>query len=199
MKDLNTSLFLLINAGSKPPTPIFQCTAFLAEWLFYGVPLLLLAMWLWGSRPLRKASFVALLAIFLGLLCNQVINAFWPQPRPFMITVGHTYLAHRPESSFPSDHSTLFFAFAVSLWLSGRRMAGVSIFLLGALVGSSRLYLGLHFPFDVFGALLVGGISALAVVELWKKRGAGDLIFGGSERVYRRVFVLPITKGWVRE
>jgi undecaprenyl-diphosphatase len=43
----------------------------------------------------------------LFLLINQVIILLWQHPRPFVIGLGHTYLAHAADSSFPSDHLTL--------------------------------------------------------------------------------------------
>lgn len=198
MESLNTSLFLLVNAGPQPPPTLLRCAVFLAEWLLYGVPMLLTLMWLRGTPRRRKESFFALLAICLALLCGQLLNALWPQPRPFMLGLGHTYLAHRPESAFPSDHATLCFALAASLWLGGQRLAGLGAFLVGVLIGWARVYLGVHFPLDVLGALPVGVFGALVVSSGWFRRSVGDPLFGLAQRVYQRLFDWPRRRGWVR-
>lgn len=198
MQDLNASLFLWLNAGPHPPAALLTGAGLIAQWLSLSVPLLLTAMWLWGSPDRRRAAFLALLSVGLGLLFGQVLTALWPQPRPFVVGLGHTHLVHQPDPGFPSDHAIVFFAFAASLRLSAHRGLALAVFLGGVLIGWARVYLGVHFPFDILGAILVGGLSAFAVSALWAKLGAGDLLFGGLERIYRRVFALPITKGWVR-
>jgi len=46
------------------------------------------------------------------------------------------------------------FTLAVALMLASLRKLGVLMLLLGTLVGWARVYLGVHFPFDIVGSLL---------------------------------------------
>jgi undecaprenyl-diphosphatase len=65
--------------------------------------------------------------------------------------------------SFPSGHaaSTFGAAFAVSrMWPSGRALWWI----IAVLIGYSRIYLGHHYPLDVFGGALVGIGTALWVL-----------------------------------
>lgn len=100
-------------------------------------------------------------AVPLALAMNYLIGLAFPHPRPFMIGLGHTLLAHRPESSFPSDHASLMWtvAFGMLVW-SRARWAGTLAIVLAALTSWARVFLGVHFPFDILGSI---GVAILAV------------------------------------
>jgi len=155
LETLNQHFFLWLNA--TPQTPAFAMTlaTLLAEWLIYLLPVLLLAMWSLGNSTTRQTALKALLTALLALGLAQVIGYLWPHPRPFMLELGHTWLAHAPEASFPSDHATLCFSIGIALLLSRWFWTGFATVLLGLLVGGARVYLGVHFPLDVAGALLL--------------------------------------------
>ncbi len=105
-----------------------------------------------------------------------------------MLGLGQNFLAHAPESSFPSDHATVMFTLAVALMLTSLRKLGVLILLLGALVGWARIYLGVHFPFDIAGSLLVSLISAWLAPQLLSWRHLDERLLDVLERLYQRVF-----------
>ena len=59
--------------------------------------------------------------------------------------------------SFPSGHTTLAFATATSLTLEYKKWyVAVPAYLWASSVGYSRLYLGMHYPSDVFAGALIG-------------------------------------------
>lgn len=63
--------------------------------------------------------------------------------------------------AFPSGHTTTAFAMFFLLTILVRRKAyGILFFLIAFLVGYSRIYLGQHFPEDVFYGSLIGVFSA---------------------------------------
>lgn len=192
METLNQSLFLLINASAHPPALLLQLATFLAQWLIDGIPLLLIWLWLRGGRTERSAAIAATLSVLFALGCGQVITMLWPHPRPFMIGLGHTFLAHKPESSFPSDHATVFFTLGVGLMLGSLRKAGALVLLLGVLVGWARVYLGVHFPFDIAGALLVAVPSAWLVARALRWRQFGERLLDVLEWLYHRLYPADI-------
>ena len=198
MEALNRTVFLMINAGAPPAPEMLLFATFLAEWLIGGAPLLLAGLWLWGTRANRAAVFVATITVAFSLACNQLVGALWPHPRPFMIGLGNTFLAHRPEASFPSDHATMFFSLGLCLMQTSLPKAGGIVILLGTFVGWSRIYLGVHFPLDIIGSMLVAIPSTWLVLFLFARWRVGEWPLDLLESLYRRVFALPITKGWVR-
>lgn len=159
MLALNTHLFLLLNAPADPSGFAVAFAEFTAAWLIVGVPALLVALWIWGA-PARRAGLVSTaIAAALALGTNQLIGLLWYEPRPFMIGLGHTLVAHAPDNSFPSDHAT--FMLAIGLGLVATRGApewGKAVSVLGLLVAWARLYLGLHFPIDMLTSTLIGSL-----------------------------------------
>ncbi|EOG4239629.1 phosphatase PAP2 family protein [Salmonella enterica subsp. enterica serovar Newport] len=118
----------------------------------------------------------------MGFICTTL----WFHPRPFMVPLGHTWIYHAPETSFPSDHATLFFSAGLSLLLSGARVSGGLILLLSLFVAWSRVFLGVHFPLDMAGAALVAVLACLLVRPLW--RHLGEPLTSFCESISSRLF-----------
>ena len=68
--------------------------------------------------------------------------------------------------SFPSGHSCAAFAAATVCWKMLPRPYGGSILLLAALMAFSRLYVGVHYPSDVLGGILIGTAAGFAAMKL---------------------------------
>lgn len=85
----------------------------------------------------------------------------YPEPRP---------LVHLPHSgSFPSGHSTAAFACAAVIAWRAPRFAFPAFLLAGA-IAWSRVYVGVHWPLDVFGGAALGLLVATALLMLAEVR-----------------------------
>lgn len=125
------------------------------------------AVYLWHRRQLPA---LVSLVISLGgsLLINTVLKAIFARPRPQVfppITVENTF-------SFPSGHTMAAVAFygllAVFLWEWGHRTIAMLTAGWVPVVAVTRVYLGVHYPSDVLGALAVGFIWL--IVMAWAHR-----------------------------
>lgn len=82
-----------------------------------------------------------------------------------MLGLGRQLLSHAAETSFPSDHVTLILSFGVGLLLTRQlRRVAPGIVTLGFLTAWSRVYLGVHFPIDMLGSLVVAFVAALGAI-----------------------------------
>jgi undecaprenyl-diphosphatase len=197
MEAYNRALFLLINAPAHPGSVMLAVATACAEYLIWSIPLFIAVAWLRGSESTRKALIEATAAGLIGLLINQVIGLAWQHPRPFMIGLGHTLLVHAPDSSFPSDHGTLIWAVAFSLCLyAGLRRAGLAFAAVGLVVAWARVYLGVHFPFDMAGAAMVALVGALLARQLHHVYMA--IAYLAATLVHRVCFARLIRRGWIR-
>jgi len=195
MEVLNRTLFLKINAGADTPPWFIDAVIVIADDLIYLIPVLLAGMWLWGKRESRIAAVRAFLTAILGLGLNVVAGMLWPHPRPFAIGLGKAWALHVADSSFPSDHVTIFTAIGLSLVLDRVRLPGWVTLAAGIGVGWARVFLGLHFPFDIMGALGVACMAYALLMLPW--RLAGEYLIRLTENSYRKLMAWPISRGWV--
>ena len=198
MESLNQSLFMLLNAGAHPSLWTIFVANFLADVAIGLIPSILLLGWLRGTGSTRKVMLEALASGILAIVFNQLIDLVWQHPRPFMIGLGHIYLAHAADSSFPSDHLSLWWAVSFTLlWHPSTRLAGAAMSVAGLSVAWSRIYLGVHFPLDMAGAAAFAIVSA----SLCKLGRAWliDPIFPWASALHRKLFGPLISRGWVLE
>lgn len=196
MNSINNALFLWLNAPAHPGTGTVALATFLANDLIWLVPAVMIAAWLRGRDEIRKAMMIAAVTAILGLFLNQCIGFFYWHPRPFMVPIGHTLIPHAPDSSFPSDHLTLWWGVAFSLWFQKHPRLGGALALAGLPIAWARIYLGVHFPFDMAGAAVVAGASAW--VSLRASAWYINPVFGLTLKLYRKLFAPLIALGWVR-
>lgn len=195
LEAFNQALFLMINATAS--TPVWQINAarFIADYVIYLIPLSLVAMWLSGDERQRDTAVRVCSVTLLALGINQIIGLVWPHPRPFVIGIGHTFLQHAPDPSFPSDHGTIFASVALTLLLGGLRRYGMLMLLSGVAVAWARVFVGVHFPLDMVGAVAVACIAFLLVMPLW--RLGGTMVMRGLVMLYRTLLAWPINRGWL--
>lgn len=197
MESLNNALFLWLNAPAHPNGVVLAAAIAIAQYFIWIIPGFIGISWLRGNPDTRRLVFVATTSGLIGLLINQGIALFWWHPRPFMIPIGHTFVVHAPDSSFPSDHLTLWWAVAFCVLAQGRRHLGVLLALLGLPLAWARIYVGVHFPLDMVGAAMVAVTSTWVCVrtEKWYL----PLLFPLTMKIHRRLFSKLIAIGLIRD
>lgn len=181
----NVELFERINATAATPHWLITLAIGIAQWVIWLVPLWLTLSWFRSRAQERRELLQALATVLLALALGQAIGMAWPQPRPFMLHLGSQFLAHAPDPGFPSDHVTVFWSLAcAALATRGFSRLAVLWFALGLLVGCSRVFLGVHFPLDVLGALPVAVLAALSV---WALRQPMEPIYTALVSLWGRV------------
>lgn len=199
MEHLNTTLFLLINAASNhPPRILVSLAHFFAQDFIWVVPCALTLGWLRGGEQIKRAMVFSALAGLTGLFINQLIGMAWDHPRPFVLGLGHTLLAHAPDSSFPSDHVTLIWSVACGFLAQYRwRRTGLLALLAGLPIAWARIYTGIHFPLDMAGSLLVAGLAAWIVYAV--RNSLVIFTYQWISLLYRQVCAPMIRRGWFVE
>ncbi|MEN9939072.1 MAG: hypothetical protein RLZZ387_5651 [Chloroflexota bacterium] len=161
---VDTRLFLLINQMPHPPL-LNRSLGALTDVMNagFGWVLLLFALKLIGGRHGKHALYQVLPPLWFATMSVEFpIKHFFRRRRPFYDIVQAIAVGKKPGGySFPSGHSAAAFAGA---WLLRRQFPRLSWlwYLIAAITGFSRVYLGAHYPGDVLSGAVVG--TAIAEV-----------------------------------
>ncbi len=164
MDNLNLSLFNLIHGMSGRGYLIDAAGIFVAQYLPYLIFLAFLWLAFFQQGLRKKIFFLAEAAIVLILsrgLITEIIKFFYYSPRPFE-TMHFQSLIPESGSSMPSGHAAFFFALATIIYFYNKRW-GIWYFIISILVSLARIFVGVHWPFDIVAGAVVGILSGIFV------------------------------------
>lgn len=112
----------------------------------------------------------AALAAMIAVGGNFLFSLIYFRERPFVALHGVTRLIGEPltAKSLPSDHASMAFAVAVSVILLHPKL-GAALLAAATAVAFGRVFVGVHFPSDVFAGMCVGAIAAVAARHIGRK------------------------------
>ncbi len=121
------------------------------------------------SKRYRRCGITLIVGLIMGVLVGNIfLKNFFERARPSWTAPSITLLITNPtDFSFPSGH-TLSSAIAATILTMNNKKFGYVAIPLACLIAFSRLYLYVHFPSDVLGAVLIGiliGVSAFIGVR----------------------------------
>ncbi|MCI8416472.1 MAG: phosphatase PAP2 family protein [Lachnospiraceae bacterium] len=123
---------------------------------------------------LRQTGKLAALSLVMDFaLVNVLLKNLVGRVRPYAYGAveGLLPIARLPvDTSFPSGHTGASFAVASVLFLCFPKRVGVPAMALAALIGFSRLYVGVHYPTDVLAGMTVGIATGCLAVWLGRRR-----------------------------
>ena len=141
-----------------------------------GMLFIVLGLVLLLFRSTRKAGFSALCAMLIGLVVvNFTIKPLIARERPWLVIENFVNLVpEKDPNSFPSGHTNAAFAFAIAVCMTApRRWMKIATVCAAAVMGLSRLYVGVHFPSDVLAGAVIGSLCGLAgarvVKTVWER------------------------------
>jgi undecaprenyl-diphosphatase len=119
----------------------------------------------------KRMVWVAVFSLVVVALTDQSSSA-WIKPwlerlRPCKVMTVHLLVNCGAGYSFPSSHAANLFGQALFYGLLYRKYMPYAL-LAAFVVGISRVFVGVHYPLDVFGGMILGGAEgALAAWALW--------------------------------
>jgi len=161
-RELDEDAFRAVNGGHGPEADgFFAGVTELGSWWAASAAAVALA----GAGRRREASR-ALAAASATWLAGQGLKKLFLRPRPYEADPeGTRLMIGKPKAtSWPSSHPAVLVTF---LSVAGRelrvgRLPCAALAGLAAAVGTSRVYLGVHYPGDVVGGMLLGRAVAAA-------------------------------------
>jgi undecaprenyl-diphosphatase len=150
---------------------------FLASYLPYILVVILLAV-LWHFKKDRFNNLVMItVALGAGLIARFIIKPliliFYLRPRPFMVLPSDhrlvSGLASENFQSFPSGHTILFFALSTAIFFYNKKL-GWFFLISSALIGLARIFVGVHWPSDIFFGAIFGVLAAYLAKYIYSKQ-----------------------------
>ena len=115
---------------------------------------------------IRMLGTKCIISLILSTITSQIFKKSINRIRPFLIVNNlNIKKIGIDKYSFPSGHTTAAFTIGVMLSLFCPPITFLLI-LLASLVGISRIYLGVHYPSDVFAGAILGTLSSLLVFNI---------------------------------
>lgn len=121
-----------------------------------------------GLRAAVRDSLWPAAGLILSYALGLLAAAVHPEARPFTTHPQvHPLIAHHPGDSFPSAHTTAAFAIALIVLAFLSQRVGAALVAAAALIGFSRIYVGVHYPGDILGSLVVAvlGVGLVSLVH----------------------------------
>ncbi|WP_439558378.1 phosphatase PAP2 family protein [Dyadobacter sp.] len=167
-------LFLWLNGLH---TPWLDSIMYWITYKYTWVPMyvILIAFTLAGDR---KKGFAALLTVLLAvILADQITSGFMkpyfirfrPCHEPILRGMVHEVAGCGGLYGFASSHASTSFAVAITwfTFLRGKVKYPALLFLWAITYSYSRIYVGVHYPTDIFVGAVVGLLSGYCCIRLY--------------------------------
>jgi len=186
-EDKGDLVIILNNLHSPVLDKFFRYMTFLGDGIWFA-PLIVLFLFF---RYSWSAAFAILGAVQLLIIqgMKRVILGRTPRPAEYFkdslelqlvegVDIHHFY-------SFPSGHTATAFgiSFMIVLLIKPRKGISLALFMVAALVGISRIYLGQHFLEDVMVGAILGTFLSFLVWKLFdsfESKYSNSAFFGSS-------------------
>lgn len=130
-----------------------------------------LVLWMLSRPRMRAAAIIAVLASLLANETTDVIKGLWPTLRPSDPASGmesvNLRVAALTSSGTASAHAANMAAVATALMRLAPKLGAVFV-VVALFTGISRVYVGVHFPYQVILGWTSGLIVAWVLVEAYR-------------------------------
>jgi len=165
--------FQLINGNHNP-----FADQFFKYFTHYGDGLMWTPLGLWCFFYRRKYFIAVLFGAVISTIIAQVLKrVVYPDELRPITYLSETFPVHvidgvtmRKVHSFPSGHATTAFTIALIVaYMINKKGWSLILPLFALLAAYSRVYLGQHFPTDIFAGMCIGILSAILSLLVYRK------------------------------
>lgn len=125
--------------------------------MFFG----LIVLWVIDGKIKKEVVVHAIFACLIAYAISELIKTFFPSLRPFQTNgLFPLTLTVPSDSAFPSSHSAVAFALAVTI-IKHDKKVGILYIIMAGLVGVARIMAHVHYPLDVMAGAVLGTTVSL--------------------------------------
>lgn len=150
-----------MNSWSKEMNNLL--VTFFASFLIFFLFASLFVLWVIDGKIKKEQVIHALFASFGAWVISEAIKVFFPTLRPFLVNGQNPLTITVPsDSAFPSSHTALAFALAVTIFMHDKKVGAVYL-IAALLIGAARIVADVHYPIDILGGAFLGTLIAVVV------------------------------------
>lgn len=169
-QSLDEYLFYFVNVNLANPLTD-KLMPFITErtnWFIFYVLVWLYLVIKGGTKGIVSALLILILILVTDQFSNNVIKPYFHRIRPCHILPNvHLLIGCSDSFSFPSIHAVNNFA-AATLFSYFYPHMRYFLYVGAFIIALSRVFCGIHYPFDIVGGAFIGIIFGLLIVYLWK-------------------------------
>ena len=138
--------------------PVLDTIANLSSFFSEQAVMIILIGWILYAGD-KKKGYAIVGPILISALLMSVLKAIVRAPRPFQVLdkIKGKRISTATGYSFPSGHTTISSSMYSAIAIAyKKKKISIACAILIILVALSRIYLGVHWPIDVFGGLVIG-------------------------------------------
>ena len=165
---IDRSVFLFFNNTLSNPffDTIFPIITEPRNWLIVALIAMIFFVFKEKKKALGIIALVLVAAALSDLIAYRILKPLFSRLRPchpkFFIESGRFLIGMKSSFSFPSNHAMNMFTAATVLSYFYQKYSGY-FFGFAALIGFSRIYVGVHYPLDIIGGATFGIILGSGV------------------------------------
>lgn len=162
-------LFHAINGLAGENDIADDLMAFCAVYMPWVFIALLVGLW-FTRKPIAQGTvLITAAATSIALAIGQAIGWSIQRPRPYVHHSVILLVGRTTDFSFPSDHAT--FAFSI-VWpvLAQHRKMGYLMLAMAIWLCFARVFVGAHYPSDVFVGAVLGSVVSLSLLRFLRDR-----------------------------
>ena len=117
-----------------------------------------------NNSVLKKIAFITLIAFLFTDLIVLFLKNFFKEPRPFITLKNvHLLIVENDHNSLPSGHAASTLSVVTVLILNMKKLfkkhyklINIALIIFAVVIPFSRIYVGVHYPIDVFSGAIIG-------------------------------------------
>jgi undecaprenyl-diphosphatase len=156
--NFDTNLFFFFNNLAGQSKAVDFIIIFFAHYLAFILIGIMVAYILFHNHPFKEKVATGISALLAGWIARYGIGTpirfLWHRPRPFLSHHVHQLLSEN-SYSFPSGHSTFFFAFSTIVYFHHKKL-GIFFYAATVCMTIARIMAGVHYPSDILAGAVIG-------------------------------------------
>ncbi|WP_336294120.1 undecaprenyl-diphosphatase [Bartonella sp. CB169] len=165
LNQVDVTLLKMISGSHQSWSVLVWFGIFCAKFLIYIIPVHLCALWFCGKNMTRRLVLSICVSICVALFIGYVISRIYFHPRPFVLGLTAPLIKHRATASFPSNHALTVAPYMASLYFYRYKVASKFAAVFVCLICWGRVFVGVHYPFDVLVGVILGSFISWVVIQ----------------------------------